>query len=93
MWAPSLAYVAALERIAAGGAVGPVLAAELVLVDVVVLSIVEVPLLLYAAAPARSESALRGAAAVLVRVRWPVAAAAAAAGGCYFAAHGSARLW
>jgi hypothetical protein len=88
MWMPSLAYVAALERIVATDAGSAVVLVELVLMGVVVLSSIEVPLLLYAVAPGHASRAIRAITASLPRLGWPIASTLAGLGGVYLLAHG-----
>jgi hypothetical protein len=88
MWMPSLAYVAALERIVAGEARPAVALVDLVLVDVIVLSFIEAPLLLYALAPGLAAKTIRSAAASLARLGWAVTAALCGLGGLYLLARG-----
>jgi hypothetical protein len=92
MWAPSLAYVAALEEIVnADLGVGAVVA-NLLVVAVIVLVLVELPLVAYAIVPSRSRAALGAARDAVARLGWRFGAAIACAGGAYLVWRGLRRL-
>jgi hypothetical protein len=93
MWAPSLAYVAALQEIADSDLGLIAVTVNLLVVAVVVLSPIEVPLLICALAPRRAERSLPAVRDwVSRRMSWPLVSAAAAVGGAYLVLRGSCRL-
>jgi hypothetical protein len=92
MWTPSFAYLAALQLIADAQLNMSGVVLNLLIVDVVILSLVELPLIVYAVSPARAAKILYTLRTWLVALGWRPAAAAAAVGGIYLLARGGQRV-
>jgi hypothetical protein len=92
MWTPSFAYLAALQLIADAQLSMTGVALNLAIVDVVILSFVELPLVVYAVSPARAAKILYTLRAWLVALGWRPAAAIVAVGGIYLLARGGHRV-
>jgi hypothetical protein len=92
MWTPSFAYLAALQQIADAELGVAAMAVNLFIVDVVVLSALEVPLAIYALSPERAARTLSVTRAWLLRLGWRLASAVVVVGGIYLFARGWQRL-
>ena len=92
MWTPSFAYLAALEQIADAELGVAAVAVNLLVVDVVVLSAVEIPLVVYAFSPEVAARTLAAMRACLVRLGWRLASAVVAVGGVYLLGRGWDRV-
>jgi hypothetical protein len=92
MWTPSFAYVAALQMIADAELSATGVALNLLIVDIVVLSLIEVPLVAYALAPDRAARVLGTVRTRVARLGWRLGASVAAIGGVYLILRGWQRL-
>ena len=92
MWTPSFAYVAAIDLIVDSGRSLPAQVLNLLLVDIIVLTPVEVPLLLYGAAPGAVIAVVTKIDALVRRYFWQLGTITAGAGGIYLVVRGYLQL-
>ena len=92
MWTPSFAYVAAIDLIVDSGRSLPAQVLNLLLVDIIILAPVEVPLLLYGAAPGAVIAVVTKIDALVRRYFWQLGTITAGAGGTYLVVRGYLQL-
>ena len=92
MWTPSFAYVAAIDLIVDSGRSLPAQVLNLLLVDIIILAPVEVPLLLYGAAPGAVIAVVTKIDALVRRYFWQLGTITAGAGGAYLVVRGYLQL-
>ena len=92
MWTPSFAYVVAIDLIVNSELSVPAQIFNLMLVDVIVLTPVEAPLLLYGLAPAAVIAVVTKIDALVRRYFWQLGTITAGAGGTYLLVRGWLQL-
>jgi hypothetical protein len=92
MWTPSFAYVVAIDLIVDSGLSLPAQILNLLLVDLIVLTPVEVPLLLYGLAPTAVTGIVSTVDRWVRRYFWQLGTFTAGAGGTYLLARGCLQL-
>jgi hypothetical protein len=92
MWTPSFAYVVAIDLIVNSGLSLPAQIANLFMVDAIVLAPIEVPLVLYGAAPGAVIAVVTRIDAVVRRYFWQLGTITAGAGGAYLVVRGWLQL-
>ncbi len=92
MWTPSFAYVAAIDLIVDSGRSLPAQVLNLLLVDIIILTPVEVPLLIYGAAPGPVIAVVTKIDALVRRYFWQLGTITAGAGGIYLVVRGYLQL-
>ena len=92
MWTPSFAYVVAIDLIVNSELSLPAQIINLLLVDVIVLTPVEAPLLLYGLAPAAVIAVVTKIDALVRRYFWQLGTITAGAGGTYLLVRGWLQL-
>jgi hypothetical protein len=92
MWTPSFAYLAAIDLIVDSELTVPAQIFNLLMVDVIVLSTIEVPLLLYRLAPSAVTSLVSRLDAWVRRHAWQLGSVTAAFGGIFLVVRGWLEL-